>query len=126
MPGESLTSPDSRNGAPTAQHQCIALRDLDLVIFASRPDHSDVGDAAPGADQGHRLQSCEFRWLRDAGLFMQVVIVAKQLLDYALSQVHVALGHRNRNSRRRWGLLASPRLPFPASSSPSSRSLGSL
>jgi hypothetical protein len=59
------------------------------------------GDAAPGADQGHRLQGRELRRLRDARMLVQAVFVAKQLFDGALRQVHVALGHRNRNSRRR-------------------------
>jgi hypothetical protein len=70
----------------------VALRNLDLIVVARRPDHSDVGDATPRADQGHRLPGRELRRLRDRRLLVQVVFVAKQLLDDALREVHVALG----------------------------------
>src|SRR5882672_10592487 len=63
-----------------AERQRVALRDLDLVIVPSRADHPDVRDAAPGTDQGHRLQSRELRRLRNASMLVQAVFVAKQLL----------------------------------------------
>src|ERR1700730_1182095 len=99
-----------------AERQRVRLRDLDLIIVPRRPDHSDVGNAAPRADQGHRLQGRELRRLRDARMVVQAVFVAKQLFDDALRQVHVALGHRNRNSRRRRRLLVLQRCVHEAPS----------
>src|ERR1700730_15800972 len=108
-----------------AERQRVRLRDLDLIIVPRRPDHSDVGNAAPRADQGHRLQGRELRRLRDARMLVQAVFVAKQLFDDALRQVHVALGHRNRNSRRRRRLLVQHRCvhqtPSTATSAVSTR-----
>ena len=67
----------------------LGHRNLDLRVFARRPEHSDAFDAALGADDGELFLAGVLPRLRKISVPGQLVPLAEERLDMLLREVDV-------------------------------------
>ena len=98
QPGVSAMSPLSRIGRMHAELELLGHRDLDLRVFARRPEHAHALDPALRPDDGELLLAGILAGLREVGVLRELMPLAEQRLDVLLREVDVM--RRNLDEKR--------------------------
>ncbi len=86
------------DGRMHAELELLGHRDLDLRVFARRPEHAHALDAAFRPDDGELFLAGVLAGLRKVGVFGELMSLAEQRLDVFLREVNVM--RRNLDEKR--------------------------
>ena len=72
-----------------AELELLGHRDLDLRVFARRPEHADALNATFRSDDGELFLAGILTGLRKVGVFGELMSLAEQRLDMFLREMNV-------------------------------------